>query len=527
MKKKKIFKSRMSFDKSELLGLVSMYGGVNMPIPTSQEDMYKEMGLERKPISFGMYGNMPQFYPNMQNSDIVPKEEDFIRVPFRLLSATIVGGGTWKATDFSNTAVLKKSVKMLEGKPMFKDHETDIDNWIGYVEGSKWTEAKKDSKTNLTVPAGIDGIVVVDSKIDPKVARGLLLGTIFSNSVTVEFNWEMSHEFENEYDFNRNIGTLGKDGKMIRRVVTQINNYHESSLVWLGADPFAKMIEQDGTLRHIDTTGIVEYDKVDSGIKDMYEKEKKFKVGCEFSKELVSLTQRIDFKQKDKQENLEKMDKIKLAIIAAFGLAKDVQLTEDDIVSYICKMTSTEADSYKGLSKKAGAFDKLSKVTLQSDADKFETVEMSADEVQEVSDKAVAKFGGKDVVLVTSEHLSGLNTRIANLDKLAKIGETTIKNKKEEVVRLYKIAVGDKVDNNVVTMFENAEPEALDGLLAQYTKGATAKFTATCKSCNGTDFEFRSTISGEAGKTTTDNDIDKYVVTGDDFKNKYGKKTVH
>ena len=73
--------------------------------------------------------------------------------------------------------------------------------------------------------------MAVDAKTNPKVARGVLMGSIFSNSVTVEFEWKMSHPFENEYEFLDKIGQYGADGKMIRRVVTKILNYHKSSLI--------------------------------------------------------------------------------------------------------------------------------------------------------------------------------------------------------------------------------------------------------------------------------------------------------
>lgn len=530
-KRRKIFTSRLSFDKDELRNAtLSMFGGVSMPMYKTEKELYAQFGLEKKSLaSFGMFGNSPAFYPEVGSAqDIVPKEEDFIRVPFRLISATIVGGGTWKATDFSNAAVLKKSTKMLEGKPLYKDHETDIDNWVGFVEGVKWSESSVDTAAKVNVPAGIDGIVVVDAKTNPKVARGLLMGTIFSNSVTVEFNWEMSHEFENEYDFQRNIGTLGKDGKMVRRVVTQVNAYHESSLVWLGADPFAKMIEQDGTLRQIDVTGIVEYDKETDRIKDLYEKSKKFAVGYEFSKDVVSLTKRSEEKKQVEQQNKEEnMDKITLAIIAMFGLAKDTKLTEDEIVAYLAKVTPTEGEAYTGLTKRAGAFDKLSKVTLQAEAEKFETVELSADEVEAVSDKATAKFGGKEVVIVTESFVKGLNDRIADLTPLAKIGEENLKLKRAEIVRLYKVAVGEKADDAVIETFEKADAKALDGLLAQYTKGATAKFTATCKTCQGTEVEFRSTVAESKEATETEKAVEQFVVTSNDFYTKFGNKPIH
>jgi len=241
--KKKTYRMKMNFSKDELAGSVSLGAvGISMPMldPLSLEEYRKGLSRQRDSMNFGMLGNDPKYYQDTKMTDITPKPEDFLEVPFRLISATIVGGGTWKATDFSNTAILKKSTSLLDGVPLYKDHETDLDNWVGLVNGVKWTGAFKDV-SGVDVPAGIDGIVAIDIKTNPKVARGVAAGAIYSNSVTVEFDWEMSHTYENEWDFLNKLGTIGGDGKMIRRVVTAIHNYHESSLVWLGADPFAKV----------------------------------------------------------------------------------------------------------------------------------------------------------------------------------------------------------------------------------------------------------------------------------------------
>src|SRR5690606_12701038 len=113
---------------------------------------------------------------------------------------TTVGAGSWKATDFSDVRMLKGSMGKLKGKTVYKEHDQEVDNWLGFVKETSWSEQFTNS-TGDTVPAGIDGVLLIDAKTNPKIARGLLMGTIYSNSVTVVFDWEMSHHFEDEWEF--------------------------------------------------------------------------------------------------------------------------------------------------------------------------------------------------------------------------------------------------------------------------------------------------------------------------------------
>lgn len=190
---------------------------------------------------------------------VQPKEENTLFVPFRLISATIIGAGTWKATDFTNEEVLRASVPLLVGKPVHSEHDQSANNWLGKVVETVWTP--RFVQGGIDIPAGIDGILAIDTTTQrgEDIAKGITMGAVVSNSVSIEFEWELSHTVETEDDlwdtlFYR-IGEIAPDGKMYTRVVTRIVDYYESSIVSLGADPYAKKIDEQGNLTMIDKVG--------------------------------------------------------------------------------------------------------------------------------------------------------------------------------------------------------------------------------------------------------------------------------
>lgn len=160
-------------------------------------------------------------------------EEDFIEVTYRALSATVLAD---RAIDFSNTKMLKRAVRLLKGQTVFKDHETSVNNWVGRVLDSVWDEETKG------IPPGINAVLKLDAVKDPMAVRGVSQGIIHSASVTVSFEWKPSHAalMDNGTFFER----LGEDvdGDVVRIIVTHIEKFLELSLVWQGADAFAKKL---------------------------------------------------------------------------------------------------------------------------------------------------------------------------------------------------------------------------------------------------------------------------------------------
>lgn len=523
---KKIYREKMNFSKAELAGSVSLGAvGISMPTMASEALESYRLGLSRQrdSLNFGMFGNDPKYYDKTQMSDILPKPEDFLEVPFRLISATIVGGMTWKATDFSNAAVLKKSVPMLDGVPLYKDHETDLDNWVGLVNGVKWTAAFKDA-SGLDVPAGIDGLIAIDIKTNPKVARGVAAGAIFSNSVTVDFDWEMSHTFENEYDFYNKIGTMGSDGKMIRRIVVGINDYHESSLVWLGADPFAKAIQEDGSLKNIDISSIYSYTKqsfaktnkvtidADDTRPENVAAEQNFSLNFAVAENVLSLARRTAIISNNNNQNNDDMNKFLTAFVlvfgSSFGLKEGDKPTEEQMLGFMKQLSFKNDDSIIVSKEQHAALETFSSKALEAfkasseenkDATAVDAIAFMADHTF-IASEALAALQAKDteVVQLTADK-TALETKITSLSAEAKIGKEFIGMKRAEAIRLYKVAVGgeEKADASVVALFEKADSPAVDGLLKQYAKEATHKFSGKCTSCGSADFEFQSSFTGK------------------------------
>lgn len=529
--KKKIFKSQLNFSKAELAGEVHLGAvGVNLPMVDSFLDS-KQYDMSPNWLQLGsLFGsvNDPKFYDNIKMEDVIPKEEDFLTVPFRLLSATTVGAGTWKAADFSDAKILKKSMNKLNGKPLYKDHETDLDNWVGIIKGTKWSNGF--NQDGVEIPAGIDGLVAIDAKTNPKIARGVLMGSIFSNSVTVVFHWTMSHDFEDEWEFYEKIGKMGTDGKMVRRIVTEIEDYHESSLVWLGADPFAKAITEDGSLKHPDLGSVYSYAKIgakavedkvtleEEGItKDTYQKGKKVSINFALDKNVLSLADKEKYSNNSNKEN--KMDKFIVAFIAAFGLKLNLKAgdkpTEDEMIAHLASLSVKEDDPNKD------------KIDAMLNFLKTETgTEVALDKIDTaVADKKLVAAERLTALEQAEKDLGTLKTTNEALSANAKIGEKYTNAKREEAINLYKKTVGtEKVEEAVVGLFNKANADEVDGLLKQYTKGVTEKFSGSCAKCGSEDFKFQSSFTSD--KEDTD-DTEDEVLTAAALREKYSNNSMN
>ena len=184
--------------------------------------------------------NYMAFDPSVDKDSFTPKDEDFIYPTFRLLSETIVHKG-WNPIDFSAKGVLKKSMAMMQNQVIYPDHEKLVANGMGVVNNVKWQSAYKlDGKE---IPAGMVGELKIDGKANPRIARLMLMNPpgIHSVSATVQFAWEKSHNLPDD-EFYSKLGSFDEKGQMYRRVVTDITEFSELSLVPHGADPYAKMI---------------------------------------------------------------------------------------------------------------------------------------------------------------------------------------------------------------------------------------------------------------------------------------------
>lgn len=444
---------------------------------TFSENYYKWKNPTPDSIAqFGFWGgdiDYNTYYPNLDKSELTPKDEEFIEPMFRLLSETIVSKN-WNPTDFGQNGVLKASMKMLLGQTVNCDHETNIGNAIGAVSQVMWQESYKDG--SFTIPAGINGILKIDGKANPRIARGILMEppSIHSNSVTVQFKWDKSHPQMEDNEFYQKLGTYDSKGVMVRRIVTEIVRYLETSLVSHGADSFAQKIGSDGKI--INPT----FAKRTWASYEEYRDDKsKQYFFTDYKSDLTSYQEKDDTQgsfndndAKDNQSNEKNsMNELQKFLESLFGdnlltLEEGKEMNQETVVACIQSLVSSRNE-------------------LQTSVDNLTTEKNSL-----------------------TEQVTNLNAEVANLKEMATVGKDHIASLREDAVATYKKLMGDNADETIVTML-NAETTGITTLVSltkDYQARLEEKFPLTCSKCGSKDVNRASSVTEDdtQDKKTTD-----------------------
>jgi hypothetical protein len=221
---------------------VEPVAGIRMGDASASGDTIRDIQREESAVQLGQVAQAAN--PVIETvlfstrDQLQPVESDYIYPVFRALSAAVIPG-YW--LDYSSPGVLEASAPMLVGQTVYKNHDfLDVEQWLGVVTGSTWDAAGQSSN-------GVPGINVemkIDWKMNPRIARGLLMQppAIHSASVTVMFEYDYSHPALAEA--GRFWESLGEqhDGETVRLMVTKILGYWEISLVFQGADQLAKQL---------------------------------------------------------------------------------------------------------------------------------------------------------------------------------------------------------------------------------------------------------------------------------------------
>ena len=437
---------------------------------------------------FGFWGgdiDYNTYYPNLSPDELKPQDDEFIEPMFRLLSATIVSKN-WNPTDFGQNGVLKASMNMLLGQTVNCDHETNIGNAIGAVSKVVWQEAYKEG--NFVIPAGINGILKIDGKANPRIARGILMEppSIHSNSVTVQFKWDKSHPELEDNDFYQKLGTYDSKGQMVRRVVTEVVRYLETSLVSHGADSFAQKIGGDGKIINPDfakrTWSSYEEYRDDKSKQFFFSD---YKTDTKTFKETNNTPEPINNNQEDSNQIINStMKELELFIeaITASGmlqLAEGTEKTTENVTSAL-KEVIADRDQLK-----------TQKETLESEKTSL------------------------------NEQITNLNTEVANLKEMATVGKNHIASLRETAVANYKKLKGEQVDETIVTML-NSETTGMATLISlnkEYQIQLEEKFPLTCSKCGSHEVS-RASSAPSTGVETTQNSESESDVFGNIYRQK-------
>lgn len=424
--------------------------------------------------------NTPQFDTGFKESGLnfmavipeggenIVKDEDYVYASFRFLSATVVGGGTWKSTDFTQPNVLAKATKKLLNKQVYKDHATySVDNIVGVVVDVKYTEEFV-SPEGEVIPAGIDGIVRIDAKANPKIARQVSSNPpeIQSCSATPVFNFTPSHEFKDRdgnfdyYEFRYKVGTE-IDGKEVRRIVTDIVDFMELSLVSFGADPYSKQLDANGTPMNIDRKSIVESTKFsaeDLQGKD-FEKENTYYCISELPKPAVLALGKTYLQDNDM--------KILELVAAKLGLNPS-ELTEEGI----SKLDFIQAEKHKQA---------------------LEVAELAKTEAIRL--KAVS-----DAEIITLKVEIESQKAIVEASKVAiEYQKKVLTEKRKQVVEAFVKATKptDGALKGFETFIANTDEATLTELMITYNVALVETFEGACKKCGSKEITFQSSAQTE------------------------------
>lgn len=510
---------------------------------------------------FGSGNDFNNFDPSVKPADIVPVEEDYVRVPFRLLSATTVAAGTFRATSFP-VNVLRAAIDKFINVPIFPNHDQEVGNELGIVESVKFVNAKttkedleKKRPGGLKIPAGVEGVLRIDAKSNPKTARSLLSGEITSLSVTVDFEWEPSHKLvENQTlrEWEWTIGDIGADGVMITRKATKIRDIFEASLVWLGADPFAKAIDEDGQLVNVDISHAIEFDslsfaaneessynKVGTLEKRNYLSNGNLNAIYSFRRELGTGLRDLDYTKEETNQTNKVMKKEILALLLTmFKVENEESLTLEMIEGFqlVKGDRFTELESFETSMKTVT--EELATEKLTS-AKKIEELNIANNEIADLKKSTEDLTIIKEIRETLSKILPESKDAEGKIIELtaSTVGDTVrgykagaeafavhVEFVRTETKKLYTLSAGGEPDEAMVKMLDNAKIGELEAFAKSYGAKAIGQFSGTCKDCNSENITLQSSVTGEGSKADTkvvDTSSSEHLAT------KYGKNSMN
>lgn len=453
-----------------------MFNHINYK-PQIASDKFSEIKHKQDIEEFGLFGgnNYNTFYGDTKPSQFDPKNDEFIEPMFRLLSACIVQKN-YNPTEFPED-VLKESMPLLVGQTVNCDHETDIANAIGSVKEVFWQSSF--TQEGITIPAGINGILKIDGVANPRIARGIMMDppSIHSNSVTVQFEWKPSHNFEDPWIFYDKLGTYDENGELIRRIVTKIISYRETSLVSHGADPFAQLITPEGILNPKYSSSVY-YGEYSDRVTPQDISRKFSFYDFKGNKEVDILHNTDSFFNKF-SNNSHKMNQELLSFIQSlFGegllILGDKTPNADTVKNSIQELVNS-VTSFRS------------------------TVESQAQEINSYKDE-----------------INNLKAQVESMKKDSEIAKMYEKEVRDSTMASYKKLMGeDNLDSAIVNLLETTNVETLKALKKTYDAQLEDKFPLHCQECGSKNVTRSSSITPK----NEDEDNNSFSDLDSDFEN--------
>jgi len=448
------------------------------PENITMDQIYRKMEEDEHDIeSFGLFEratpNYTTYYPDVTAEDLAPQDAEFIEPIFRMLSNVTVYAG-WNPIYFP-ADVLKSSMYLLLGSTVNIDHEMAVGNAIGSVKSVEWQNSY--TASGVKVPAGINAVLKIDGKANPRIARGIMMDppSIHANSVTVKFGWKKSHPKLSDEDFFQKIGTFDDKGKLIQKIAEKIEAYHETSLVSHGADPFAQKVDANGKI-----------------VKPIYAGSRYNLADQTIDKDSISNNYiYVDFKQfKDYDPESG------VITITSTGTNIPNQNTEnmEAFLRFLETLHNLEVDS-------------LTEENYQEKLKDIETGHATAlsEATEEPEPVVILELEGVEAIEgeITSlrEKLAAVPEDVSEKIELAETGKVVVSELRAETERLYKLTAEEgKPDAAILAVIAGSDYKTLKALHKQYEEAAGEAFKMTCDDCGSENVTRASAQPGAEGE---------------------------
>lgn len=430
-------------------------------------------------VEFGLFDcatpDYSTYYPEVSAEDLEPKDEDFYTPVVRALSRIILN--KYGPIDFSEGSVLKDSTELLTRQSLYANHEVLVGNELGSVSEAVWQNSFVDTNGNL-IPGGINARLKIDGKSNPRLVRGMRMDppSIHSFSVGVTFDWEKSHPKMESADFWAALGTFGRDGKLVRRIVSNVQAYHELSLVPHGADPYAQTISDKGI------------NNADYARRNLKYPDKSTEVSASFS------FSEGDFKKFGHFIDYNETATLSIPVVSSNETIPNTNNSNfnnnsghmDELQEFLDSLSQVEALGLSNTDLTAesalGAIKALS-----TNATKVENLNATVASLQAELDKA-------------KEELTGQEPKVKSY-------EAVLEATKQEATRLYNLCKGDKASTEMLELIAKADNyNSALVFLNQFKNDAEGQFAGKCEDCGSSKVTRMSLASGDSGVITPSND---------------------
>lgn len=447
-----------------------MLGHMPSKVPVDAYASLNFGNMDTENLGFFSSPDYNTFYPGVSQEDFTPKDADFIEPVYRLLSEVIVNKES-NPVDFSINGVLRASTKLLIGQTINCDHSTDIANAIGSVKHTYWQESYKSG--GLVIPAGINGVLKIDAKANPRIARGILMDppSVHSNSVSVRFSWDKSHPKLEGYDFWEKVGTYDEKGELIRRIVTEVECYYETSLVSHGADPFAQKVDDQGNLNNPKFASRQSYSYRTGEVEYYFMDLKTLSKAKVLNNNTMVFNNDSNNPKTNNSGNMTKEEILALMVGAGLlQLAEGKEVNEENVKEAIQALIAAKTTAESNVA------------TLKQE--------------KETLDAKVIQLQGE---------INTLTQKVDENKAMVTLGTDYLTNLRSETVANFKKLHGEKADENIITLIGTADAKQLLALGKSYTEDLEKKFPMSCKDCGSHNVNRGSASSeGEGGEGTDD-----------------------